>query len=195
MVIRRAAKRNRGGSEFLARSSMDDIVKSIAKPAALLLLLLTLSGCISTKTIDVPTQPPVDVEDRVIVDGEVLPLPDQAVVKTEPLSGQPSMSPVVRTLMTSAQNQRNAGNWDGAASSLERALRIEPRNAMLWGRLADVRYGQKAWRKAIQLAAKSNTLAGSDQMLRRQNWYLMANAYEALNDPISSQKYRAKLNQ
>jgi len=115
------------------------------------------------------------------------------VVKTEPLSGQRTMSPVVRTLMTSAQNQRSAGNWDGAASSLERALRIEPRNATLWGRLADVRYAQKSWRKAIQLAAKSNTLAGSDQMLRRQNWYLMANAYEALDDPISSQKYRAKL--
>lgn len=179
---------------FLVSDSIYGFIKPLTKSAALLSLLLILGACASTGPQQAPKQPPADVEDRVIVDGEVLPLPDQAVVKTEPLSGQPSMSPVVRTLITSAQNQRNAGNWDGAASSLERALRIEPRNAMLWGRLADVRYGQQAWRKAIQLAAKSNTLAGSDHTLRRQNWYLMANAYQALDDPISSQKYRAKLN-
>jgi len=192
MAIHRDAKRSLGGNEYLAKVLAQFLAMKIIRLALLLFILLT-SACVSTRTADVPEQAPADVEDRVIVDGKVLPLPDQNVVKTEPLSGQRTMSPVVRTLMTSAQNQRSAGNWDGAASSLERALRIEPRNATLWGRLADVRYAQKSWRKAIQLAAKSNTLAGSDQMLRRQNWYLMANAYEALDDPISSQKYRAKL--
>lgn len=163
--------------------------------SAVLALLMVLSACTTTPDFDVPSQPPAKVEDRNVVDGEVSsPLPDQPVVQSEPMTQPRAMSPVVRKLVASAQTQQRAGNWDGAASSLERALRIEPRNALLWARLADVHFGQKAWRKAIQIAAKSNTLAKTDTMLRRQNWYLMANAYDELGDVISAQKYRSKLN-
>ena len=166
-------------------------LKSVIRTSArsgLFGMLLLLGACATTDVED-----PADVEDRAVVDGEVLPLPDQQVVTAEPLNGAPPVSPVVKRLMASAQTQRDQGNWEAAAGSLERALRIEPRNATLWGRLADIRYGQQAWRKAIQLAAKSNTLAGSNTMLKRQNWYLMANAYEALGDQTSAQKYRTKL--
>jgi tetratricopeptide (TPR) repeat protein len=152
-------------------------------------LILVLAACASTNQ-----QRPADLEDRAVVDGEVLPLPDQQVISAEPLNGAPPVSAVVKRLMASAQAQRDQGNWDAAAGSLERALRIEPRNAILWGRLADVRFEQRAWRNAIQLAAKSNTLAGNNITLKRQNWYLMANAYEALGDQINAQKFRSKLN-
>jgi len=112
----------------------------------------------------------------------------------EPLNDAPPVSPVVKRLMSSARSQSQQGNLDGAAGSLERALRIEPRNAILWARLAEVRYSQEAWRKAIQLAAKSNTLASNNKDLRRRNWYLMANAYQVLGDETSAQKFRSKLN-
>ena len=105
------------------------------------------------------------------------------------------MSPVAQGLLASARQQVETSNWEGAANSLERALRIEPRNAVLWERLANVRYEQRDWRQAIQLAAKSNTLAGTNETLRRQNWYLMANAYDLLGDNEKAQKYRDKLNQ
>ena len=104
------------------------------------------------------------------------------------------MSAVVRDLMSKAQQQSQVQNYDGAANSLERALRIEPRSAALWSRLADVRFAQESWQKAIQMAAKSNTLAGQDQTLRRKNWYLMTNAHKALGNADAEQKYRNKLN-
>ena len=130
-----------------------------------------------------------------MVDGQVLPLPEaNDAVVVEPLNDAPPVSPVVKRLMSSARSQSQQGNLDGAAGSLERALRIEPRNAILWARLAEVRYSQEAWRKAIQLAAKSNTLANENQDLRRRNWYLMANAYQVLGDETSAQKFRSKLN-
>ena len=152
--------------------------------------MLLLTAC---ATVDVPTQDPAEVEDRVIIDGEVLPLPDEPEIRAEPLAGGEQMSPVVAKLMVSADTERRTGNLDAAANALERALRIEPRNALLWSRLADIRYSQKNWQQSIQLATKSNTLARSDDNLRRQNWYLMVNAYQAIGDQANAEKYRQKL--
>lgn len=152
-----------------------------------------MSACISRNTIDVATQEPAKVEDRTVINGKALPLPDDSVVLAEPLTGEPEMSPVVKSLLADARVQRNLNNWDAAANALERALRIEPRNATLWSRLAEIRYDQKEWKKAIQLAAKSNTLAKSNENLRRQNWILMASAHEANGNSEKARKYRDKL--
>jgi len=166
-----------------------------AKFLGILGLSLFLSACISTSTIDVPSQEPVAVEDRAVVDGQALPLPDDdQPIRAESLSGEAPMSPVVRKLLATAGNQRRVGDWGGAASSLERALRIEPRNGRLWSQLAQIRYDQKSWNKAIQLAAKSNTLSGGNNDLLRENWILMANSYDALGKTSTADRYRAKLN-
>jgi len=194
MARRRVVKRSLGGNVFLAESRSITPLTNVIKLFTLCGLLLVLGAC-ATRVVDAPSQEPAEVEDRAVVDGEVLPLPEQGNVKAEPLQSAPAVSPVVMRLMASARSQSEQGDLDAAASSLERALRIESRNAMLWARLADVRYAQRAWRKSIQLAAKSNTLAASNQDLRRRNWYLMANAYQVLGDENSAQKFRMKLNQ
>lgn len=161
----------------------------------LLLSSLFLNACITVGDIDVKTQEPADVEDRAVVNGEVLPLPDEPKIMVEPLATGPAMSPVARKLLISSETQSSIGDWDSAANSLERALRLEPRNALLWSRLAGIRYQQKDWQQAIQLAAKSNTLVGDSLDLRRQNWNMMANAYDAQGDSASAQKYREMLTQ
>lgn len=149
--------------------------------------MLVLSACAS-----VPTAP--RLPEPVIVEGKSQPLPQAPDVQTEELPPGQIMSPAAQGLLASAQQQLESSNWEGAANYLERALRIEPRNAVLWERLATVRYEQKDWRQAIQLAAKSNTLVGRNTALRRQNWYLMANAYGLLGDNDNEQKYLQKLN-
>lgn len=156
------------------------------------LTVLMLGACATSREV-IPSQEPATVEDRVVIDGDVLPLPDEPAIGAEPLPPSQSISPVVQRLLSSADQQSRAGDLDGAANSLERALRIEPRNAILWNRLADVRFNQTNWQQAIQLAAKSNTLAANDGGLRRQNWYLMATAYDQLGDQVAAQKYRDKL--
>ena len=165
----------------------------ISKLGSLITAALFLGACVSTSTIDVPSQDPAGVEDRAVVNGEALPLPEQDVFTAEPLRGDKPMTPVVARLVAMAGDQRRVGNWASAASSLERALRIEPRNGRLWSWLAQVRYDQEAWQKAIQLAAKSNTLSGGSSNLLRQNWVLMANSYDALGDSVSAERYRVKL--
>lgn len=172
-----------GGSEFLV------------KFAKLLSLApwLFLSACIATSSVDVPTQAPADVEERVVVDGEVLPLPQDTNIETQALGRTDSMSAVASRLLASAISNKALGDFDSASGDLERALRIEPRNPLLWSQLADVRYSQKDFSQAVQLAAKSNTLAAGDIDLQRQNWVLMANAHSANGDEQAAQEYRKKL--
>ena len=72
-------------------------------------------------------------------------------------------------LMESARADAASGKLVQAAASLERALRIEPRNPRLWHELARVRVRQGDTAQAANLAARSNSFAGSDAALRSAN--------------------------
>jgi Flp pilus assembly protein TadD len=65
-----------------------------------------------------PAPPPATV-------GEPQPLP-------APVIREPVLSPASRALIGQAQAQLASKNYPVAASSIERALRIEPDNALLW---------------------------------------------------------------
>lgn len=95
----------------------------------------------------------------------------------------PGTSPAVEELLRRARSQQQEGNVAEAVSTIERALRIEPRNARLWNRLAHLRAEQQKPVLAADLAAKSNTLAGDDTWLKRDNWELIAWARRSLGDP------------
>ena len=84
--------------------------------------------------------------------------------------------------MQSARADAAAGRLPNAAASLERALRIEPRNPRLWQELARVRLQQGDFVQAESVATRSNSWAGSDNALRAENWRLIAQAREARGD-------------
>src|SRR5687767_2583984 len=63
----------------------------------------------------------------------------------------------VAGLMESARSDAAAGRLVQAAGTLERALRIEPRNPRLWHDLARVRLRQGDTAQAANLAARSNS--------------------------------------
>lgn len=91
-------------------------------------------------------------------------------------------SPAVVALMDEAQTARQTGNLEGAAAALERALRMQPRNALLWHRLAELRLQQEKPQMALDLALKSKLLAGSGHDLVQKNWALIATAKHLLGD-------------
>ena len=78
--------------------------------------------------------------------------------------------------MQSARADVAAGRLPNAAATLERALRIEPRNPRLWHELAKVRLRQSDYSQAESLAARSNTYAGSDSELRAANQKVISDA-------------------
>lgn len=86
-----------------------------------------------------------------------------------PSSAAPRENTAVAGLMESARTDAAAGKLPSAAASLERALRIEPRNPRLWQQLARVRLQQRDFAQAEGLAARSNSFAGADTALRAEN--------------------------
>jgi Tfp pilus assembly protein PilF len=91
-------------------------------------------------------------------------------------------SPAVASLMDSARADTSAGRLGNAGASLERALRIEPRNPRLWQELSRVRLLQRDYVQAESCAQRSNSWAGSDALLVADNWRLIAQAREARGD-------------
>jgi Tfp pilus assembly protein PilF len=85
-------------------------------------------------------------------------------------------------LLIGARTDAAAGRLANAAASLERALRIEPRNPRLWQELARVRLKQGDYAQAESTAARSSSWAGSDNALRADNWRIIANARNARGD-------------
>jgi len=83
------------------------------------------------------------------------------------------------SLLAQADSRVQAGEWEQAAALLERALRIEPRNAWLWHHLATVRFRQGRYAQAVSLANKSSSLAPGDAALQAKNRRLVEQAREA----------------
>lgn len=93
-----------------------------------------------------------------------------------------SSNPAVVALLDRAQGQSAAGELEQAGASLERALRIEPRNALLWQELARVRLNLGLYRQAESLAAKSNGFAAANRTLRGENWRIIGQARSGQGD-------------
>ena len=95
---------------------------------------------------------------------------------------EPSDNSAVVALLNKAQSQAAAGRMDAAGADLERALRIEPRNPVIWQKLARIRLEQGQYRQAENMAAKSNALAGENRYLRSENWRIIGEARNRLGD-------------
>ena len=166
----------------------------IKKSSVLFGVMVILNGCAETPEKPVATVPveersvPVEISTDTITNEVRVEstTQDQIVPKADEYDSQyqntdtPVTGPAVIALLTEADGYAKAGRGEQAAASLERALRIEPKNALLWHRLAVIRLQQGQWDQAVTLARKSNTLAGRDHKLQSGNWEVIANAYEAL---------------
>ncbi|MEZ5584600.1 MAG: tetratricopeptide repeat protein [Candidatus Competibacteraceae bacterium] len=102
--------------------------------------------------------------------------PPQPVRPVEPQPAQISRegNQAVVALLDSAANYVDGGEWDKAGAALERALRIEPKNAGIWHDLAQIRLQQRQYQQAESLAAKSNSLSGTNNNIKARNWRLIA---------------------
>jgi Tfp pilus assembly protein PilF len=133
-----------------------------------LLLVLLLAGCAAP-----PEQPPAP---------EPSPAPPPVSVPAPPPSSSRQENIAIAGLMESARADAAAGKLATAAASLERALRIEPRNPRLWHELARVRAQQGQHAQAENVAVRSNSFAGDDRALRAENWKLIAETRNARGD-------------
>ena len=142
-------------------------------------ILLLLAGCAAQTPAPVVTTTPT-------------PSPTETPVPPSPTVLPPATqeSTAVASLMDSARADTAAGRLSNAAATLERALRIEPRNPRLWSELARVRFQQRDYAQAESTALRSESWAGKDNLLRADNWRLIAAARDARGDSAGAQQAR-----
>ncbi len=137
--------------------------------AGVLAMLLSscagVQGPASAPVITIPPQP----EEVVVAKPATRPIVTPAPLPIPPARPAPPANDTVLALLSDARVQADSGNLAAAAANLERAIRIEPRNAQLWNRLAHVRLKQKKYALAASLAAKSSTLAAGNRVLLSDN--------------------------
>jgi cytochrome c-type biogenesis protein CcmH/NrfG len=75
---------------------------------------------------------------------------------------------------------------------LERAVRIEPREALLWIRLSRAHLAQGEMRAAFQHARKAIALAGSDSSKFSAAWLQLANVFTAQGKNAEAQQIRRR---
>jgi hypothetical protein len=147
-------------------------------------LVLLVQGCAPTYYPPRGERLPPVMEPGGPVPGETrLPAPPPPVTGVpQPAPATRPQPPAVVALLDTAERQANSGDLEAAAASLERAIRIDPRNPVLWYHLATVRLSQGDSQAAEQLAAKSNSLAAGNTAQQRRNWQLIARARRAQRD-------------
>lgn len=109
-----------------------------------------------------------------------------------PLETFVPQSPAVGSLVMAANENSHGGKLDSAVASIERAIRIEPRNATLYYKLAVLRLKQSKPRLAEDLARKAALLAVNDNTLKRHSWLLIANARELQKNVAGAKNAKAE---
>lgn len=107
-------------------------------------------------------------------------------VGTRPKTGAPAgegyLLAATTPLADQARRHLASGDLDGAQTTAERAVRIDPNNADLWNLMGEIQLARKNFSQAEQLARKSNLLAKGDTALQARNWRLIAQSLQARND-------------
>lgn len=143
--------------------------------------LLLLAGCATV------TKQPAPGSTATTPPEEQIQLRPGETLLVEPVQ-RASMSDnrAVVSLLNQAQAESDAGKHDAAGASLERALRIEPRNPWVWQELAQVRLAEGQYDKAISLARKSNSFAGKKHRVQAENWQVIGKARVAQGDSVGA---------
>ena len=120
------------------------------------------------------------------------PPPAPAPAEFKPAESTTSMSPAVSALLATANQNSKSGDMESAAATIERAIRIEPRNGELFYKLAVLRLKQSKPVLAEDLAKKSALLAGKDNTLKKNSWLLIAHAKKMQGDTTGATEAESK---
>ncbi len=147
---------------------------------AVLLALLALAGC----RIPPPYQPPPQPTP---VPSTPAPQPTpqpEPEVEPEPEPPQPPpkqfrLGAASTALVQQARTQAKGGNGPAAVATIERALRIEPGNPLLWLELGEINQAEGRYAQAHSMGRKALQLGAGDPRVQSSAWKLIADSLRA----------------
>ena len=154
-------------------------MRAVRAMAALAAVTLLLSGCPAALRPSVeggaPGNPPPSPQSAAAVSPSAPPLPPPP----PPPARENHLSPATRSLVTQAHTLVARGDLDAASSTLDRALRIEPNNPLLWVELGRLRLAENNAHQAEVCGRKALALASGDRTTQAQAGRLLADALRA----------------
>jgi len=138
------------------------------------LAALVLAGCPAS----LRTSPSPEVSTRPPSASPNAPTPElhPEVPRPAPAPREFRLSPATQSLVAQAHTLQGRGDLLGASSTLDRALRIEPSNPLLWIELGRIRLVEGDAHQAEVCGRKALALASSDQRTLSGAGHLLADA-------------------
>lgn len=161
---------------------------------------LALSACTTPAPYTPPPRPtPVPPsQEQPPVETQPAPQPEAPVEQPQPLPPpvvrEPALSAASRALVGQAQAQMASKNYAVAASSIERALRIEPDNALLWIELGKVRQAEGNYVQAENMGRKAVQMSTNAPRANSAAWSLIAESLRARGKNVEAQAAQARAN-
>lgn len=109
---------------------------------------------------------------------EAVPAPPEQPPRPPPK--QFKLSPATNALVQQAHAQAHAAAFAPAAATIERALRIEPENPLLWIELGQIRLSENNPGQADAMGHKALALATGDPQAQASAWRLIAESLRQL---------------
>lgn len=109
-----------------------------------------------------------------------------------PVIREPTLGPASRALVSQAQTQMASKNYVVAASSIERALRIEPDNPLLWIELGRIRFAEGNYVQSENMARKAVSMSVNAPRAQSSAWRLIAESYRARGKNPEAQEAQAR---
>ncbi|WP_380597572.1 hypothetical protein [Steroidobacter flavus] len=124
--------------------------------------------------VPAPTEPPVETRPA-----QPQEQPTEQPPPPAPVVREPVLSAASKALVSQAQIQLQSKNYPVAASSIERALRIEPANPLLWIELGKVRQAEGNYVQAENMGRKAAALSVNAPKANSAAWSLIAESLRA----------------
>jgi hypothetical protein len=99
--------------------------------------------------------------------------------RERPRTPPATLSAASKSLVGQAQAQRQRGDFPGATVSLERALRIEPNNPLLWIEMGRLRMDQSNFAQAESMGRKALSMSVGDDRTQSLAWALISDSLKA----------------
>jgi tetratricopeptide (TPR) repeat protein len=102
------------------------------------------------------------------------PVPGVPEQPARPPPKQFRLGPAATSLVAQAHAQAKGGSYEPAAATIERALRIEPENPLLWIELGQIRMSEGNAAQGDGMGHKALALATGDPQAQASAWRLIA---------------------
>jgi len=147
-----------------------------------MVLLAVLAACAGPPPVRQEVPPPVPAEQQDTPAEVQKQVREPARRDSAGVQVYPLQNPAVKALLADAAKAEEHGDYDGAASALERAMRIQPKDPEALQSMAEIQLHRKDYQQALNFATRSYDDGARVGEICSRNWRTISVARGHLGD-------------